>query len=231
MPDTQPKILGVLVPYFNGVVEPELSDLRPPGVTNQTARFSLDANVLQEVVEVATKLASCGPEAFIVGLSTEFLAGGLDLLRQGVEDVKKATGLPVFTASFAVHAALRGLRVRRISVATPFDAEGNRHVREAFEANGFSVAAIDGLGSADFAAIGRTPPDDVRRLFRAVDRPEAEALVQVGTGLPLLHLIAELERDLAKPVVACNAASYWQALRELGVGEPIAGFGRLLAER
>jgi maleate isomerase len=63
-----------------------------------------------------------------------------------------------------------------------------------------------------------------------VSRAEAEALVEVGTGLPVLHLVDELERDLARPVVACNAASYWQALRELGIQDSIRGFGRLLAQ-
>jgi hypothetical protein len=39
-------LFGVLVPWFNSVVEPELADLRPAGVSNQTARFALDATVL-----------------------------------------------------------------------------------------------------------------------------------------------------------------------------------------
>lgn len=58
----------------------------------------------------------------------------------------------------------------------------------------------------------------------------AEALVQVGSGLPTLHLVGELERAHAKPVVACNAALYWQALRGLGIDAAIPGFGRLLAD-
>jgi hypothetical protein len=51
MPDTiaPRKVFGVLAPYFNSVVEPELADLRPPGVSNQTARFALDAEVLQNI--------------------------------------------------------------------------------------------------------------------------------------------------------------------------------------
>jgi maleate isomerase len=53
----------------------------------------------------------------------------------------------------------------------------------------------------------------------------------VGTGLPVVHLIDELEGNFDKPVVACNAALYWQALRETGIADPIRGFGRLLAAR
>ncbi len=43
-------------------------------------------------------------------------------------------------------------------------------------------------------------------------------------------MVDELENALGKPVVACNAASYWQALREMGIDDKIQGFGRLLAE-
>jgi maleate isomerase len=46
----------------------------------------------------------------------------------------------------------------------------------------------------------------------------------------VLHQIEALERAHGKPVITCNAALYWQALRALGVADPITGFGRLLAE-
>ena len=39
--------LGVLVPWFNTAVQPELEALRPVGVSNQTARFALDAKVVE----------------------------------------------------------------------------------------------------------------------------------------------------------------------------------------
>jgi maleate isomerase len=223
------KIIGVLVPYFNSVVEPELADLRPAGVSNQTARFELDADVLRNVREAAERLATCRPDALIIGLAAESFPGGLTLLQQSAEELRRQTKLPVYTASHATHAALRHLGARRIGVVTPFDAEGNSHVRAAFEEHGFDVVSIGGLACARFDEIAQTPLNHIRAMFRTVSCAEAEALVQVGTGLPVLHLVDELERDLAKPVVACNAASYWQALRELGIQDSIGGFGRLLA--
>lgn len=225
------KIFGVLVPYFNSVVEPELANLRPPGVSNQTARFTLDADVLRDITDTAKSLASCGAEAMIVGLSPESFPGGLDLLRQGVGQVIEATHLPVFTASDANHAALRHIGVRRIAIATPFDAEGNSHVAASYEAAGFSVIRIAGLGCTAFDRIAQTGSDDIRRLFRNVDCEGPEALVQVGTGLPVLHLVDELERTHRKPVIACNAAVYWQALRESGIDDEVPGFGGLLGKQ
>jgi maleate isomerase len=218
------------VPYLNSVVEPELADLRPAGVSNQTARFDLDADVLRHVVDAAERLTTCGVEALVVGLATESFPGGLERLQQGVDDLIEKTSLPVFTASHASPVALRRLGVQRIAIATPFDAEGNSHVRAAFEASGFEVVAIDGLACADFSMIARVPAEEIRGLFGRVDCAAAEALVQVGTGLPILHLIDRLEEIHGKPVIGCNAAVYWQALRETGIDDKISGYGRLLAE-
>jgi maleate isomerase len=219
----------VLVPWFNTVVEPELADLRPAGVTNQTARFGFDAAVLENVASAAEHILPCQPAALLIGLSTEPYPGGLDLARQGADEVARRTHRPVFTASHATQAALRALGATRIAVVTPFDDAANAHVRDAFEADGFTVVGAVGLACPDLATIGHTAPDVVRRAFREADRRDAEVVVQVGTGLPVVHLVTELEQALAKPVVACNAALYWQALRETGIDDAVAGFGRLLA--
>ena len=223
-------ILGVLVPDLNTVLQPELDDLRPPGVSNQTARFSLGGNMFEELASAARQLTACKPEALLIGLSTEFLPGGISLLQHVMAEVAKLANLPIFTAPHATLAALQSLGVRRVGVITPFDADANEHVREAFETHGFAVAAIHGLACPGFEAIAHTPLDAIRRAFEQVNRAECEGLVQVGTGLPVLHLVEELEQRFAKPVVGCNAALYWAALRGTGIDDPCPGFGRLLAE-
>jgi len=48
------------VPFFNSAVEPELAALRPADVRHQTARFVLDANVLDDIAGTAAHLAACG---------------------------------------------------------------------------------------------------------------------------------------------------------------------------
>ena len=53
-------------------------------------------------------------------------------------------------------------------------------------------------------------------------------ILQVGTALPVVALIAGLEARHGKPIVACNAALYWQALRAAGIDDPIKGYGTLL---
>jgi len=220
---------GVLVPYFNSAVEPELAALRPEGVVHQTARFALGPQVVDDIVGTAEKLRGCGPDALLIAIAPENFPGGLELLRQGSARVREATGLPVHTPSFAAHEALRALGAGTVGIVTPFDEASTAHVVAAYEGEGFRVAASVAMARPALNRIADTPHDEVRRAFARADAPTVEALVQVGTGLPLLPLVDELEARFGKPVLGSNLALYWQALRASGRSQPLAGCGRLLA--
>ena len=70
-----------------------------------------------------------------------------------------------------------------------------------------------------------------RELARRVDVPAAQAVFLSGLGMPTVATLEDMERDLGKPVVSAAAAMMWNALRVAGEPAPLAGFGRLLAER
>jgi len=198
-------------------------------VTHQTARFVLDANVLDDIAGTASKLQACGLDALLLGIATESFPGGVALLRQGAERVHEETRLPVFAPTFAVFEALRALGAENVSLVTPFDAATNEHVAAAFREEGFGVLGLVGLARPGFDQIADTPPDEIRDAFARADDPEAQALVQVGTGLPVVSLLGEIEHQHGKPVVASNPALYWQALRGLGRTGAL-GPGRLLSQ-
>ncbi len=100
----------------------------------------------------------------------------------------------------------------------PFNAEVDRVVQADQEAAGFEAVAIEGTATPSLPAICETPLEEIRALFRRLAKSDCDAILQVGTALPVVALIEELERDLGKPIVACNAAVYWQALRPIGRG-------------
>lgn len=222
--------MGILVPSFNTVVQPELESLRPGGVTNHVGRFAFDANVVQNVKDEAAKIATAKPSALIVALSTEGIPGGLALLEGGAAEISAETSLPVYTASHAILAAMTEFGVRTVGLVTPFGAAENENVKSVFAQSGVEVVADHAL-ARPIDQIGETPLAEVRSAFRAADTKDAEALVHVGGGLPVVGLIDELEREHGKPILACNVAMYWQALRGVGVQDPVDGFGALLAGR
>jgi maleate isomerase len=194
-------------------------------------RFRLGGErISEDLFAEAEKLMDCKPAAIAVVLTTDAAPGGVDKLAARSLELQTAVGVPVLNASAADHAALRALGARRVAVVTPFDAEVDQRVRANVEAAGFEVVAIGGTEAPSLPAICETPLDDVRRVFRIVAESDCEAILQVGTALPVVAMIAELEAEIGKPIVACNAAVYWQALRAVGITDRTRGFGRLLEE-
>ncbi len=223
-------IIGVMTPAMNTVVQPELELLRPAGVTNQMQRFRLGGdNVSDDLTDEARKLMDCNPAAICVGLTTDAGPGGVDRLARRCAELEEVVGVPVLNASTADHAALRALGARKIAIVTPFSPDIDAHVRANAEAAGFDVAAITGTCAPSLPEICETPLDDIRRVFRDVAQSNPDAILQVGTALPVVALIEELEAELGKPIVACNAAVYWQTLRSIGINDPVSGYGTLLS--
>ncbi|MEM7301814.1 MAG: hypothetical protein AAF468_12080 [Pseudomonadota bacterium] len=222
-------IIGVMTPAMNTVVQPELELLRPHGVTNQMQRFRLGGdNISDDLAEEAAKLMDCNPTVIAVGLTTDAGPGGPDKLGTRCSNLSEELGTPILGASQADYAALKALGANRIAVVTPFNAEVDAVVKANTETAGFSVVAIKGTETPSLPEICETPLDDIRRVFEEVAAHECDAILQVGTALPVVALIDELENRHGKPIVACNAAVYWQALRAVGITDPISGFGALL---
>ena len=224
-------IIGVMTPAMNTVVQPELEMLCPAGVTNQMQRFRLGGNaVSDDIIDEAEKLMDCSPKALAVGLTTDAGPGGVAKLAGRCAELQQAVGIPVFNASQADYKALTVFGAQRVAVVTPFNAETDKVVRANTEEAGFEVVAIKGTEAPSLPAICETPLDDIKRVFRQVAESDCDAILQVGTALPVVAMIETLEAELGKPVVACNAAVYWQTLRALGIKDAIPGFGRLFAE-
>lgn len=233
MPDTlAPRaVIGVMTPAMNTVVQPELELLRPPGVTNQMQRFRLGGEaVSDDLPDEAAKLMDCAPRAIAIGLTTDAGAGGPAKLEARAGEIAAQVGVPVLNASSADYAALAALGARRVAVVTPFTAETDAVVKANTEAAGFEVVAIKGTEAPSLPAICETPLGDIRRVFAEVAATPSDAILQVGTALPVVALVHELEAEHGVPIVACNAAVYWQTLRAIGIDDRITGFGRLLAE-
>lgn len=222
-------VIGVMTPAMNTVVQPEMDLLRPSGVTNQMQRFRLGGDLVSDdLPQEAAKLMDCNPRAIAVGLTTDAGPGGPDKLAARCGEVSKHIGVPVLGASQAGYAGLRALGAARIGIVTPFNAEVDAVVKANTERAEFHVVAIKGTQAPSLPAICETPLDDIRAVFQQVAASDCDVILQVGTALPVVALIAELENTHGKPIVACNAAVYWQTLRAAGITDPIPGFGRLL---
>jgi maleate cis-trans isomerase len=117
--------------------------------------------------------------------------------------------------------------VCRLALATPYPEAISQQGKAYLETHGLQVV---GYGRLDNVRnIYEETAERAYRLARQVDTAAAEAVFISGTGLPTLSVLEMLEQDLGKPVLSSATAMMWLALRIGRVGQPVSGYGRLLA--
>lgn len=160
---------------------------------------------------------ACASGSFVDG------AGG----EAALIDIMTGAGAPraVTTAGGLVQ-ALAALRVRRVSLATPYIDSLNSLLVAFLDAHGVTTVSSTGLGLV--GQIWRVSDEELVDSVRAVDRPEADAVFISCTNLTTYDLIAPLERELGKPVITANQVTMWAALRALGLRA--SGPGQWLVE-
>jgi maleate cis-trans isomerase len=144
-----------------------------------------------------------------------------------VAQMEASSGARFITAFGSVLTALKHLGVRRIAYATPYSEAmtllGKRHL----ETCGVQVVSHGNLSNV--RNIYEETNERAYTIARQVDCASAEAIFLSGVGMPTLGALSPLETDTGKPVISATSAMMWSALRTAGIGEKIAGYGRLLA--
>jgi maleate isomerase len=236
---------GIVTPSTNTVVQPECDEMRPPGVTNHVSRMFIpddpvesdaDFNELIRRIDASLEDAvdsvmTCKPDYLVLGISSESIwGGGMEPSRRIRERVRARAGdIGVAQAADALARALKVLGVRRrVSVITPYFPVADPHIREYIDAIGYETARTAHLCCCGPVVIAHSTPRQLRDALLEVDGDDVEAIIQFGANLAFARQAADAERWLDKPVIAVNTATYWHALRESGIPDPVRGFGALL---
>jgi maleate isomerase len=156
-----------------------------------------------ELEEAAAKLAWTQVGMIVFACTTGSFVHGPGWDRTLIDRIERATGIQATTTSSAV---LAGVHATKLAIATPYIDELNEIERRFFEASGFRVAAIAGLGCTTDHEIGRLGPDDAVRLVASVDASEADAIFVSCTNFHMLEVVGFLEAVHDKPVVTSNQA-------------------------
>jgi maleate isomerase len=240
--------LGVVTPSVNTTVQPEYDAMRPAGVTNHLARIFVpdivtgaegtleqSVNAIDQGVDDAVeRVLTCDPAAVVLGVSLEAIYGDPDA-GQAIEGRLRrrfGPGLRLVHAGTAIPAALRALGVDRgpIALLTPYGPGAHAHLESFMKGCGYELGQVAHLVSASLMQIAHNPPQVIRAHFRTLIETKPAAVVQFGANLPAAYVAAEMEARYDVPVLAINTTTYWHALRENGIPDRIAGFGRLLSE-
>jgi maleate isomerase len=234
--------LAFLVPPGNPTVETEMIAMAPQGVSLHFHRMlalgtpgSLEGqternrSMIESIDGAAELLAMVKPDLIVVAHT----ATSYHLGRKGEADLldrlQRSTGRRVVTAFGSVVRALQRLNMHRLALGTPYSPEVTLQGKAHLEAHGFEIVKFDNLKGIE--NIYDTTAEQAYGLARSVDADDAEAVFLSGTGMPTVSVLELLEQDLGKPVISSASAMMWHALRLAGVGQPIAGYGRLLTLR
>jgi maleate isomerase len=228
--------IGLLVPSVNTVMESELGEHAPEGVSVHAARMGSfgeltvdNLRVINDDLERGVELlAPADVDIVVYGLG--IMPGSVALGAERDDEIAdriEAAGVPGTSSGRAIRAALDALGAERIAALTPYTDEINEYLAEHDDGWGFEICSIDGFGVTSGVEIGANVPEAVYRQARAVDVPEADAVVIGGTNQRSVDAIPRLEADLGKPVVSANQATLWHALDRLGVDASDVDLGTL----
>lgn len=231
--------VGVITPGVNTNLEPECYLMAPKGVSFHTSRLLLLGKASAESyerMELETERAALELETAEVDVVAWACTSGSVLMppRRMEEKIERVTGCPAFCTITAVVAALKALDVKRVALGTPYVSFINETEILFLEKLGFEVVSMYGLelgySQEERRGIGRVPPQSMHRFCRHLDNDKADVIFISCANVAGVQEIEAIEAERGKPVITSNLATFWHALRTVGVNDRIEGFGRLLSQ-
>lgn len=230
--------VGIVIPTKGSGSLEELIRMLPPGIgviplfntiRHGTIGEFTDAMAVYE--ERVAELAADGVDIIHPSGTPPFMLHGFKGERKIVRAWEKKYRIPVFTSGMSQVAAMKALGIRKF-VGVGYDFEDPGIVADYFTAAGFNVMSIGERFPVPWEEVGNLSGREVyghiKRLF--LQHPGAEGIYIQGSKWHLLDIIETLEQDLQVPVVHPVAARSWDIQRRFRVHQPVAGYGRLVAE-
>ncbi len=230
------KIGFVLIPNEQ-TIEAEMTRHMPAGVGAYFSRATMPREISTEsLAQIKGSLAETAArilpddklDVICFACTSGTVAVGEEAACQ--EIARGAPGAKPTTLAGAVRKALTALQVKTLVLGSPYIAELNDNVVRYLEAAGFEVLSAHGMGLNYDTEMTRVAPDYIADYARAIDRPEADAVLLSCGALRSIGVVDAIERDLGKPVICSNQAMLWDCLRLAGVDDRLDGLGRLLRE-
>ena len=233
---------GLLVPFTNTNLEPDMGLMRPEGVSLHFARMGgydedevPDADQMRglgsaDLEEPLRLLRGAKPDVVFYGCTSATLTHGPEFDRTLARKIKQDSGAMTVTAAGGLVNALRTLGIRQIGFASPYVSAINDLAVGFLSDNQFEIVSRSEVTETlSNDGQGALAPDDVFELGLRADHPDAQALVLSCTEMRSVEIITRLEAAVGKPVITSNQAMLFEALQMLKISDPIPGFGQLLA--
>lgn len=229
--------VGLIIPSVNTLSEPQFNRYAPAGLGIHVTRARVTGpwkrpidQLSEELTRAGGALSDCKPDLIVFHCTDTSMSNGPAGEARIVELLRAETGIDAVATSRLVADAMRALAMTRVVVLSPY--RSNADVIRYLEAVGIAVVNDVKLGLEGLHYPGVTPAQ-WRALAREHDRPEADGIFLSCTNTTQIEAIADIERDLGKPVVNSNQAVIWGALQRLrgvlGAPPAMPELGRLMA--
>ena len=155
------------------------------------------------------------------------IAAGYSSIYQKVNLAKPNT--KVTTPITAAINALKSLKIKKLTIFTPYTDEINQSVINYFEKEDIELSELSYFDLASDLDIGRVDPDYLFDVLTKIDLSNSDALFVSCTSLPVLSIIKELEKKINKVVLSSNQTLIWDTLKQIQFKKEINGYGELFS--
>jgi maleate isomerase len=226
---------GMMLPSVNAIAEPQISAMLPLGVSLHTTRLRLVGGgnhlAMLDRLEEATQLLADAQVDRIMFHCTAVSMWSPEIVGEIRRRIATVTDTPVVVTSDAVLSALEAFDAEKIVLLTPYTQDINDRELRFLGHHGITVLRERGLGIASGIGMSSVSAERWYHEALAMRHPEADAYFLSCTAVRTADVIESLERALERPVFTSNQVASWRVLREAGIDDSIAGFGRLLREK
>ena len=232
---------GILVPFTNSNLEPDMALLRPDGVSMHFARMGgYDADEIPDeaqmqglgaadLEEPLALLSGVKPDVILYGCTSATLTHGPEFDRALTAKIKQDSGAQTVTAAGSLVQALQAIEAKTIGFASPYVPNINDMAIDFLERSGIkTIARSEVQETLDNDGQGGLTPDRVYELGCGAEHKKADAIVLSCTDMRSVEVIDALEERLEKPVVTSNQAMLFTCLQKLQMTDVIDGYGSLL---
>ena len=159
------------------------------------------------------------------GCTSGTIAAGYKSIYDKVNLAKPNT--KVTTPITSVINALNKLKIKKLSIFTPYTDQINQSVIEYFKKENIEISELSYFDIASDLDIGKVDPNYLFDILTQKDLSSSDALFVSCTALPVLSIIKDLEKKLGKIVLSSNQTLIWDTLKQIDCKNKIEDYGEL----
>ncbi len=227
--------VGLIMPALQVVTEPLFYEVAGQECQFFTTRLYLSGTNVDNYIEMekflpraVQELASAEVDIIAYCCTASGAIAGYEEELATCQDYKQKTSIPMTTTMISVVDALRYLQAKNIVLLSPYIEIVNNVEIDFFEKNGFSVLKDAGQGIVDGSAIAKVTPREITEFALSQWDDEADALFLSCMNWQAIYSVAEIEKQIGKPVITSHSATLWKVLSMAGGSLKQPGYGKWL---